>query len=772
MASDDPLLVVDTSGVVLEWSRAARALFGLSASEVVGRPVASLTTAAGVPADGIAATPLDRAMAEGLLLRPVSREDGSGAWAVYRAAPDESADAINKALLKALFSLSPIGMQVLDHDLRILRVNSAAGGMSGATYEGLIGRRLREAIQLTAPDATEAMVRDVLATSEPAIDRIVGAHPPSDPDREHLYSVSVLPLHDTDGRVLAAASAVVDVTEREQALARTRILTAVREEVGHTLEMDTTCAELVHVLVPAFADDAEVDLLDPVIRGAEPPSAPVAPDVPLRRMAFASADRSRVSFAAATGPFRFPAAWMQSLNDLRPHLVAHSPDEPSHPGSSPGRAPGTHSAIVAPLTLRGRVLGTMSLYRSPGRAVFEQEDLDLALDLAAWIALHIDNARRYTREHTIALTLHRHLLPQLPLARTGMDTSHFHPPMGASGGWFDVIPLSGARVALTVGRVSGGDIHATTAMGQVRTAIHTLSSLDLECGELMARLNDTVTLLAAERAAPDAGDPLPRKGLTVGCAYGIYDPLTLNCTISTAGHPPPVLAHPDGTTEIPDLPQAPPLGADSDGAVFAATRLDLDEGSVIGLYTDVFLPADDTEAAACRDELRQILADTGRSLDAMRDEAVRTAAPEEPDVDAILLLVRAHTIDTDRVATWDLPLDPAAVATARARTRRLLAEWGLDELAFATELIVSELTTNAVHYGTPPLKLRLIHGHNLTCEVSDSNPAAPHLRHAKASDEGGRGLFICAQLARRWGVRFTNEGKTIWTEQELPPPRN
>jgi anti-sigma regulatory factor (Ser/Thr protein kinase) len=109
------------------------------------------------------------------------------------------------------------------------------------------------------------------------------------------------------------------------------------------------------------------------------------------------------------------------------------------------------------------------------------------------------------------------------------------------------------------------------------------------------------------------------------------------------------------------------------------------------------------------------------------------------------------------------------VATARAWVSQQLADWSLDELTFGTELIVSELATNAIRHGEPPFELRLINGPALTCEVSDSSLVAPHLRHAPTTDEGGRGLFICAELAHRWGARFTTEGKTIWTEQEMPP---
>ncbi|MEU3794462.1 SpoIIE family protein phosphatase [Streptomyces fructofermentans] len=769
-SSDDALLVVDGAGIVREWSDEARRVLGRTASEVVGRPAGAVMSGILASSDREAVARTRAVLTNGLLLLPLALPDGSGGWGVYRAPLNGVPDPVGLALLEALFTLSPIGMQVVDPELRVMRVNTATKGMSGLHDADIVGHRLTDVARLTAPEATDAMLRDVMASGEPAIDQLLGARPPSDPDREHLYSVSILPLRDSAGRTLGAATSVVDVTEHERALARTRLLNTTRENVGRTLEMDTTCAEFVRVLVPDFADDVELDLLDSVVRGDEPPSAPIARDMPLRRIASASGDRLHESPGAHSGPVRFPAAWLESLDDLQPHLVTYRPPPVARldiPLSDSGPAGDPYSAIVAPLTLRGGVLGTLSLYRSPGRPRFEAEDLDLTRELAARAALHIDNSRRYTREHTIAVTLHRYLLPENPPDPAAVETAHYHRPTRASGGWFDVIPLSGARVALTMGRVSGAGIHSTTAMGQLRTAIRTLSSLDLECDELLAQLNDTVIRLAAERAALSIGRSPQEEPLTARCAYGIYDPLTLNLTIGLAGHPPPVLALPDGTTEVPDIAQAPPLGSDDDGAVFASTRLGLEAGTVIGLHTDAFQPAD-TGAQAHLDPLRRILAAPGLSLDAMRDEAARLATPEEPDADAILLLARTRALGSDQFATWDLPADPAAVAEARRQVRSQLEAWHLDALIWDAELVVSELATNAVRHGTPPFTLRLIRSRTLTCEVSDSSPVSPNLRHAQAGDEGGRGLFICAELAQRWGARFTSAGKTIWTELELP----
>jgi anti-sigma regulatory factor (Ser/Thr protein kinase) len=136
--------------------------------------------------------------------------------------------------------------------------------------------------------------------------------------------------------------------------------------------------------------------------------------------------------------------------------------------------------------------------------------------------------------------------------------------------------------------------------------------------------------------------------------------------------------------------------------------------------------------------------------------------------DVALLVARTRTLDTSQVATWDLPSDPVAVAGARAEASRQFAAWGLQDFAFTAELVVSELVTNAIRYGSPPIQLRLIRDSVIICEVSDSSNSAPHLRRARSFDEGGRGLLLVAQFADRWGTRHLPAGKTIWAEIALP----
>ncbi|MDX6764860.1 SpoIIE family protein phosphatase, partial [Streptomyces sp. F8] len=224
-----------------------------------------------------------------------------------------------------------------------------------------------------------------------------------------------------------------------------------------------------------------------------------------------------------------PTPYTQALADLRPRVVALDGDLP-WVGADPDRTEairrsGAHTLITAPLAVRGTVLGLISLYRTRQPVRYDAPDADLVLQLADHTALCIDNARRYTREHAIAATVQRHLLPRRPLSRTALETEHLLVPAEGAGQWYDTIALSGARTALVVGTVAGSGIHTATAMGQLRTAIRSLTAFDLPPDELLARLHGTVASLAAERAGLPPSGPLHQQVLTATCAYAVHDPL-------------------------------------------------------------------------------------------------------------------------------------------------------------------------------------------------------------------------------------------------------
>jgi len=145
-----------------------------------------------------------------------------------------------------------------------------------------------------------------------------------------------------------------------------------------------------------------------------------------------------------------------------------------------------------------------------------------------------------------------------------------------------------------------------------------------------------------------------------------------------------------------------------------------------------------TEPDAALNRLGRVLAHPLRPIQEACDQAVRALVPHPPNND-VLLTVRTRTLGGDGVATWTLPADPQVVSTARDLAARQLGVWNLGALAFATELVVSELVTNAIGYGSGMVSLRLILDRALICEVSDGSNTAPHVRQARATDEGAAG---------------------------------
>ncbi|MEV6116519.1 SpoIIE family protein phosphatase [Streptomyces sp. NPDC052109] len=759
MVLGDVLMYVDEGGRVTEWRRLAQEIFGWSAEEAVGQSVAALVREAAADEEW------RRARVEHaghLLVKPVLTES-SVVWEVRAAADAVSGQDL--AILRAMFSQSPVGLHVLDDQLRIVRVNTASPALRNAPAGRLLGRVFAEAYRLADPAEEETAARRVLESGKPAVNRLVRGRSSTTGRERAVYSVSYARLENARGEVLGLVASAVDVTERERALQRLAVLDEVRRRVGERLDVIAVSEELVDAVVPAFSGIAVVEVIEDVVRGEVPPLVPVDRDVPLRRAAF----RGRMS-AYPVGDVRhlpYGTPFARVLTDLRPRLVTVEEDS-LWLAADPARAEAitrshAHSLIVAPLALRGEALGVISFYRHEDEDPFEEGDIALASDVCAHAALCIDNARRYARERTVAATVQRRLLPQRPEAPSTVDVSHLHIPGCEGGGaWFDVIPLAGARTALVVGDVAGRGIAAATTMGQLRTVIHTLAALDLPPDDLMARLNDTAASLAAERAALPPGDPLHREPLTAGCLIAVYDPVDLTCTVVRAGLCEPVAVHADGSSATLSVP-AGPLLAGTGNAPFPATTVDLPAGSILAIGTLAL--ADKVLAPSA--PLHSLLSEAvERPLTDLCDRISYALTEDDHSGEALMLFARTHALPAERILTCPLPAGPEAAPLARAAVNRRLHAWNVDEdTAFTMELIASELVGNAVRYGAPPIRLRLIRDRALTCEVSDASTSAPHLKHARTIDESGRGLFIVATLTDSWGTRYHAEGKTVWAQR-------
>ncbi|TXC96221.1 SpoIIE family protein phosphatase [Streptomyces sp. ISID311] len=521
----------------------------------------------------------------------------------------------------------------------------------------------------------------------------------------------------------AVASSLAAAREKERAAqARLELLHQASAAIGGSLDMEHTARALAEVSVPRFADFVTVDLATPVLSGEHPSQTPRA-----------AAEMRRVAVKGT-------------------------------------HADTFHSLITAPLTAHGTELGVVSFYRNGQSKEFGAPEEADAQELATRTGIAVDNALHHLHERTVALDLQGSLLPQRLPDQSALDATFRYLPAdtqaGAGGDWFDVIPLTGARVALVLGDVVGHGVAASAAMGQLRTAVRTLADVDLPPDELLTHLDDMVLHLTGQ-SQQDAEVPENVSGLGTTCLYVVYDPISRHCTLATAGHPMPFVVDPHGRAHQVSGHVGPPLGVG--GLPFENTELELAPSSVLALFSDGLVHSRHLDLEDGLQRLRLALEQPADSLEAAGDTVLNSLPAPQPHRadDVTLLLARTHALPANQVATWDLPSDPALVSHARNLASDKLEEWGITD-SFVTELVISELVTNAVRYGSPPIQLRLIRDQALICEVSDANNAAPHMRRARTFDEGGRGLLLVAQLTQRWGTRPHDKGKTIWCEQTLP----
>ncbi|WP_256090187.1 SpoIIE family protein phosphatase [Actinacidiphila rubida] len=550
----------------------------------------------------------------------------------------------------------------------------------------------------------------------------------------------------------------------EVARQRLQLLYEAGVGIGTTLDMTTTSRELAQVAVPRFAEIVSVDLLEAVARGEEPEAGGRR----LVRTALAGADEGSPMHGTGSSLTLDPSTpQARSLDSGTPFLVDDLPGTRDWRALDPPNAArivdmGMHSMLAVPLRARGVVLGLAGFWRGADSAPFDRDDVTFAEELAARAAVSIDNARRYTREHNMATSLQRSLLPSTLPEHTALDVAFRYLPAhaGVGGDWFDVIALPGFRTALVVGDVVGHGITAAVAMGRLRTAVHNFAALDLPPDEVVGRLGELVSRLDNEASGTEI------TGST--CLYAVYDPVDGTCVFALAGHPAPALVSPDGTVAFPELAVSVPLGVE--GHPVRTTELVLEEGSRLVLFTNGLVESREMDLGTGLARLRAVLAeDTRRGPDEICQAVTDEMLASRPADDVALLAARTRLLEADQVAEWDVEPVPSAVAPIRAACGRQLEEWGLAEIGFTTELILSELITNAIRHGSPPIRVRLLRAGTLVCEVSDGSSTSPHLRWAATTDEGGRGIFLVSQLAHRWGTRYTNDGKVIWSEQELHP---
>ncbi|MEU9374245.1 SpoIIE family protein phosphatase [Streptomyces sp. NPDC048255] len=660
------LLATSGDGMIVRWNHGAQELLGYAPPQVLGRHIADLlhpgadrslgrslweTAATGRGVMGTVTAwhrdghPLELE----IWACPVpDRRHGASAVLVF-AADAHAARRIrgSSAVWDGLFARSPVGIGVLDTQLRFLQVNPALEAMNGLAESAHVGRRLAEVLpEVNAVEMEEAM-HQVLETGAPVLDRRRTGRTPADPEHDRVWSCSYVRVQDPGGRPIGVIASLLDITaqqrdhtEAEAGRRRLALLSEASSRMGDSLDLERTAQELADLAVPQLADAVTVDVLDVLARGDEPGMG-LAGGTALRRLGKAPLTGSEVTrvLAPLGRTLTFPAAapYTQALAARQPYLIARLDAAAIAPAARHTPKPaqlletGVHSFLMVPLVAREIVLGIASFYRTGPAGPFGSDDVTLAGELAARAAISIDNARLYHHEHETAVVLQRSMLPQHVTPPPGIEIAHRYLPASdvneIGGDWYDVLPLTGGRAALLIGDVMGHGIAAAAVMGRLSATVRALARLDMPPTALLHQLEATLA---------DLAEPMLATFLYVVC-----DPSTGQCTVTRAGHPPPAVAEPDGTVRLVTTPPGAPLGVG--GITFTTTELTVPPGSVLVLYTDGLIEARSSDIDDRLRELTGLLGEPQQSLDHLCDSLITHLVPASADDDIALLVARIGT---------------------------------------------------------------------------------------------------------------------------------
>jgi anti-sigma regulatory factor (Ser/Thr protein kinase) len=369
------------------------------------------------------------------------------------------------------------------------------------------------------------------------------------------------------------------------------------------------------------------------------------------------------------------------------------------------------------------------------------------------------------------------------------------------GDWYDVIPLGAGRTAFVMGDVMGRGVHAAAIMGQLRAAVRAYAAANLPPGELILHLDrHAAELEGVAYTAGSAKAGVCDLGALASCVYAVYDPDDKTLTYASAGHPAPLLRHPDGTVTELDAAVGPPLGtgewtwqeatagipADAYLAFYTdglVERRGFDLDGQLALLREVFSRAPQLSIEPAAEDAGLDLSSNGITLggvagrrggpvDQVRDvllSGMRLAVDHDDDVALLVVHVpqwHGERAQLFRSAAVDLVGGTEIAAHARAFASGVLRSWQLGEdLCDMGVLAVSELVANAAIHGRPPVRLRLRRtDRRLIVDVCDGDDHLPRRRLAEETDEDGRGIGIVAALAQSWGSRQLAEGKSVWCE--------
>jgi serine phosphatase RsbU (regulator of sigma subunit)/anti-sigma regulatory factor (Ser/Thr protein kinase) len=659
----------------------------------------------------------------------------------------------------------------IDRDGTICQHDRAAGDILAGPSGSLLGtdlatlitgpadpeQTLRGLIEATRSDRQSTTVLTLRTASRSLVDAVV----------------TVEPIRSRDPQLFAQVTMRIPAPPAERfidpALMRHALLDGAVRRIGGALDIDQLAPELVNILVPHFCNSAGLLMMESLLGDGDYEDVARGTNQFVRRLALAH-DDSDPGWAAAfpIGEIlRYPpdTIYTRCLDTSKPASAVMTEESAAELAAAWRRMPvarlvsGT-SMLALPILAGDAMLGFFICTRRAGFHRFDAYDTEIGLEFASRAALFVESARRYSRERATALTLQRSMLPTGLSHPASVEVKHRYLPgsklIEVGGDWYESIALPGGRVALVVGDVAGHGVKAAVTMGRLRTAIKTLTMLELPPAETLQRLDDLMHELGVFE---------PHFAT---CVYAVYDSVDGTCEVACAGHLPPLLVHPDGTNEFLDVSPAPPLGIGNSPIV--SRTLHIEDGSLLILYTDGLVErrTEDIDEGLAR--LRMIFGPSciGQPLEELCRAALADVYDDHQRDDIALLVARLGRIGQDRHVSWKLAAKLTAAKRARSLIRAPLRRWGLTDLTPVAELVVSELVTNAVRYAQGTIGLRLVYESGLFIEVLDDSAALPRLRHAEEDEERGRGLQVVSQVAHRWGTRRAGTGKVVWCELTVP----
>lgn len=689
------------------------------------------------------------------------------------------------ALLDTLFATAPVGLAFWDTDLRYVRINEALARINGLPVEEHIGRSLAEVLPEAGEDAV-APLRQVLETGEPVTDMEVQLATLRDPGQPHLFNASYYPVRSADGDIIGLGGVVTDITERQraqldlaQALEREREARAAAEAAERrarflaeasalldaSLDYETTLQNVARLVVSQMADWCGVDMVEP---GGGFHSVAVAHVDPEKiRWARQINERYPPDPDAETGVANVIRTGQPELYaEIEPELVEAAAVDEEHLRLI--RELELHSAMVVPMVARGRTLGAISFIAAESGRTYEENDLELAEELARRAAMAVDNARLYTELSGIADTLQAELLPTEIPDIPGVEVAVRYRAAGelnrVGGDFYDVFGRGPNEWAVVIGDVSGKGAAAAAVTALARYTLRTATVNSATPSQALDALNEA--LLERRR---------DQEFCSVALAFVTLRDDGLDVKLSLGGHPPGLVKRASGAVEHCGRPgllmgfaHDPPLVDDD---------LRLGPGDTLLLFTDGV-----TDAAHDGDRfgdarLEALLSDLGPSLHAaeLTETIEHTAvahAAFQPQDDMALVTLRVPR-EFVRAGQFDVGGGPEAIRRARAALVDFVGDVIAPDRLYDLQLLVSEVVTNAVRHGGARqgehVDLRVsLTADQVRLEVRDPGPGFSALRpELPATDRGGGyGLYLVDLYADDWGVSGA-EGTCVWFQVPL-----